>query len=321
MLAVRNMIKYWRYTLTNMWGLAIGLTSVLFIFLYVQDEMQYDRFHQKSDRIYRVNRWYNTQDVNEDAATCSFPCGPAILSDYPHLVENMVRFFDFQVPEMLFEYPTKKDTLRYNESRFYLVDSTVFDVFSFRFIKGDPQTALIRPNALVLTESTAKRYFGNTNPLGKKFILEEWVEMEVTAVIQNLPPQSHMQIDMLASLSTYRMLQGRDVPDQLLGPLTRYRQTRLNRYPETWVWNPCWTYLLLRPGVKQQYLEARFDEFYKKHYRELSNRKIFPRCCVIYSPYSWGEEPFCLAFYLLPELCKTECKPSEETLWLSAQFK
>jgi putative ABC transport system permease protein len=274
MLAVRNMIKYWRYTLTNILGLAIGLTSVLLIFLYIQDELQYDRFHKKSERIYRVNRWYNTQDVNEDAATCSFPCGPAILADYPHLVENMVRFFDFQVPEMLFEHPSKKDTIRYNESSFYLADSTVFDIFSFEFIHGDPQKALTRPNSLIITESTAQRYFGNANPLGKRLILEEWVDMEVTGVIEDLPPQSHMRIDLLGSLSTYRMLQGRDVPDQLLGPLTRYRQTKLNRYPETWVWNPCWTYLLLRPGVKQESLEARFDEFYKKHYKELSNQNV-----------------------------------------------
>ena len=274
LLAVRNMLKYWRYSLINITGLAVGLASFMLIFLYIGDELRYDQFHEKADRIYRVNRWYNTQEVNEDAATCSFPCGPAIMEDYPHLVENVVRIFDFQVPEMLFESFHADDTLRYNEEWFYLADSTVFQIFSFEFLQGDPQTALQQPNTIVITESTARKYFGEAQPLGRTLRLEELVEMKVTGVIRDLPAQSHMKIDLLGSLSTYRMLQGRQIPDQLLGPLTRYRQTKLNRYPETWVWNPCWTYVLLRPGVQQSELEKHFEDFYRTHYAELSNQNV-----------------------------------------------
>jgi len=274
LLAVRNMLKYWRYSMINIMGLAVGLASFILIFLYIGDELRYDRYNENADRIYRVNRWYNTQEVNEDASTCSFPCGPAIMEDYPHLVEAMVRFFDFQVPEMLFESFSEQDTLRYNEEWFYLADSTVFQIFSFDFLQGDPQTALEQPNTIVLTESTATKYFGEEDPLGQTLLLEELVEMEITGVIRDVPSQSHMKIDLLGSLSTYRMLQGREVPDQLLGPLTRYRQTKFNRYPETWVWNPCWTYVMLRPGVKQSELEAHFEDFYRKHYEELSNQNV-----------------------------------------------
>jgi len=274
LLAVRNMIKYWRYTLINIGGLALGLASFLFISLYIEDELSYDRFHHNADRVYRVNRWYNTREVNEDAATCSFPCGPAIEADYPDLVEKMVRIFDFQVPEMLFEYQASEDTLRFNESWFFLADSSIFDVFSFEFIKGNPQTALHRPNTLVITQTTARRYFGDESPVGKKLRLEEYVDMEVTGLIRDVPNQSHMRIDMLGSLSTYRMLQGKNAPDLLLGPLTRYRQLKPNRYPETWVWNPCWTYIMLREGVQRQQLETRFHEFYLRHYAELQNQNV-----------------------------------------------
>ena len=274
LLAVRNMIKYWRYTLINIGGLALGLASFLFISLYIGDELSYDRFHHKAKRIYRVNRWYNTQEVNEDAATCSFPCGPAIEADYPHLVEKMVRIFDFQVPEMLFEYRASSDTIRFNEPWFYLADSSIFDIFTFEFVRGNPQTALHRPNTLVITETTANRYFGDESPLGKKLRLEEYVDMEVTGVIRDIPNQSHMRIDMLGSLSTYRMLQGKNAPDLLLGPLTRYRQLQPNRYPETWVWNPNWTYIMLREGVQPEQLETQLHEFYLRHYAELQNQNV-----------------------------------------------
>jgi putative ABC transport system permease protein len=268
------MIKYWRYTLINIGGLALGLASFLFISLYIGDELSYDRFHQNAHRIYRVNRWYNTQAVNEDAATCSFPCGPAIEADYPHLVEKMVRIFDFQVPEMLFEYQATNDTIRFNEPWFYLADSSIFDIFTFEFVRGDSERPLYRPNTLVICESAARRYFGDESPIGKTLRLEEYVDMEVTAVIRDLPNQSHMKIEMLGSLSTYRMLQGKNAPDLLLGPLTRYRQLKPNRYPETWVWNPCWTYIMLREGVQRQQLENRFHEFYLRHYAELQNQNV-----------------------------------------------
>ncbi len=273
-MAARNMLRYWRYTLINIGGLALGMGGFIFIFLYISDELQFDRHHQHADRIYRVNRWYNTQEVNEDAATCSFPCGPAIQTDYPHLVEEVVRFFNFQLPEMMLEYQTPTDTIRYNEARFYLADSTVFNIFSFDFLEGDPRRAFDQPNSIVLTQSSARRYFGEETPMNKILRLEEYVDLKVTGVLEDLPLQSHIQFDILGSLSTYRMLQGKQGPQQLLGALTRYRQTKTNRYPETWVWNPCWTYLMLYPNVDHKELEAQFGAFYQRHYDELKNQNV-----------------------------------------------
>jgi putative ABC transport system permease protein len=87
--------------LLNIIGLAIGISSFLFILIYVSDELKYDRFHENHAQIYRMNRLYNANEIHENAATVSFPFGPALAEDYPDMVKSMVRFFDFQVSEML----------------------------------------------------------------------------------------------------------------------------------------------------------------------------------------------------------------------------
>ncbi len=119
-IAIRNILKHFNYSLLNIVGLAIGIASFLFILIYVSDELKYDRFHEGYEQIYRMNRLYNSNDINEDAATCSFPFGPALAEDYPDMVKSMVRFFDFQVSELLFE--NREDSLnviKFNEEWFY----------------------------------------------------------------------------------------------------------------------------------------------------------------------------------------------------------
>ena len=274
-IGLRNIRKYWKYALINITGLAIGLASFIFIILYIQDELKYDKFHEKAPRIYRVNRLYNSNNINEDAATCSFPCGPTLQEDYPELIEHMVRFFDFQKPEMLIEYKkNKEEIVRYNEKWFYLADSTAFEIFTFKLKEGNPETVLDCPNSIVLSESTARRYFSEEEPLGKIIRLEEFVDLEVTGIMEDISSQSHFRIDMLGSLSTYRQLQGKQIPNSLLGPLTNYRQTREGVYPETWIWNPCWTYVLLHEGVEKEQLESKLPEFYTNNYTDFSNQDV-----------------------------------------------
>jgi putative ABC transport system permease protein len=268
------MIKHWKYTLINIFGLSIGLTSFVFTFLYIKDELRYDHYHEKAERIYRVNRLYASNNIEEDASTCSFPCGPALKRDHPDLIEEAVRFSNIQTQEMLLAYNKKDDTIQFNESYFYFVDSNVFNVFTFPFISGDPNTALKYPNSVVITQSTANRYFGEDSAIGKTLRLEEHIDLEVTGIIEDIPSNSHFKIDFLASMSTYREIQGTDAPDKLLGALTRYRQTKVNRYPDYWVWNPCWTYILLRKNVTENELTERFPEFYDTHYGVFKNDEI-----------------------------------------------
>ncbi|MFN8206927.1 MAG: ABC transporter permease [Bacteroidales bacterium] len=255
-IALRNIRKYWKYSLLNIGGLSIGLASAIGIFLYIDDELKYDRFNEKADRIYRVNRLYNTNSVNEDAATLEFPGGPALQMDYPDLVEGVVRFFNLQRSEVFFDYvKDSTDIRRFNETRFFFVDSTVFDIFTFPLVTGNPQFALSKPNTIVISESTAKRYFGEESPLGKMLRLEERLDFEVTGVMKDLPSQSHFKIDMLASMSTYRQLVG-------------------GQLPKTWIWNPCWTYILLKPNVKASSLESNLHQFYKNHYDDMKDQDV-----------------------------------------------
>jgi len=255
-IAIRNTLKHLNYSLLNVAGLAIGIASFLFILIYVADELKYDRFHEGYEQIYRMNRLYNSNDINEDAATCSFPFGPALAEDYPDMVKSMVRFFDFQVSEFMFE--NREDSMsviKFNEEWFFLADSNVFEMFTFPLIEGDPLTALVRPNTVVLSESTSKRYFGDTPAMGKTLHVEEGQVVEVTGIMKDLPSQSHFKIDILGSMSTFT-------------------QRGDGQMPESWIWNPCWTYITLFDQIKPEQLEARMPDFYLAHYPEFQDQDI-----------------------------------------------
>ena len=255
-IAIRNILKHFNYSILNILGLAIGISSFLFILIYVTDELKYDRFHENHENIYRMNRLYDSNDINEDAATMSFPFGPALAADYPDMVKSMVRFFDFQVSEMLFE--NLEDTtnvLKFNEEWFYLADSNVFQMFTFPLLEGDPATVLNRPNTIVLSESTAKKYFGDTPAIGKSLRMEEQIVFEVSGIMKDLPEQSHFKIDMLASLSSFRALQR-------------------GQFPQTWIWNPCWTYVELYDNITQEQLEAQLADFHLRQYADFKDQKI-----------------------------------------------
>ncbi len=256
LITLRNLARHVNFAVTNIGGLSIGLASFLFIVLYINDEFNYDRFHEKAGRIYRVNRFYNSNDVNEDAATLSFPAGPALQMDHPGMIVNACRFFNFMATQVFIDYRENDSTLvKYNETGFFLVDSSVFDMFDFPLLVGDPETALARPNVLVISESAAKRYFGNEDPLGKSLRLNEGLNLEITGIMKDLPSQSHFRFDFLASMSTFR---------QAIG----------GRLPQTWIWNPCWTYIELGEHVSPETLEAKFPEFYENHYPDLSGQDV-----------------------------------------------
>jgi putative ABC transport system permease protein len=128
-------------------------------------------------------------------------------------------------------------------------------MFTFPFVQGNPETALDAPNKMVITESTAARYFGDEDPIGKTMRLNERLNVEVTGLIEDLPSQSHFRIDFLCSMSTVRMAFG-------------------GRLPQTWIQNQCWTYIELADNVPQEALEARFPKFYENHYPDLSNQDV-----------------------------------------------
>lgn len=189
--AIRNLYKNFGYSSLNILGLTIGITSALFLIIYVSDELSYDRYNEKIDRIYRVSSSIKETDDQFIWNVAQIPFGPQVVQDYPE-VQSFVRFIGFQ--RTLFKYQEKE----FFEENFYYADSTVFDIFTYKFLKGNPQSALLEPNKIVLTEKIANKYFGNSDPIGKSLITGDKT-YEVTGVIKDVPTNSHFRFDALAS--------------------------------------------------------------------------------------------------------------------------
>ncbi|MDA3944177.1 MAG: ABC transporter permease [Bacteroidetes bacterium] len=250
-IAFRNVLKHKATATINILGLAIGLASFILIFMYVQDELSYDRYHKHADHIYRLISKHDFAGVGEDAASAPFPVAPTIQNDYPGLIKSTVRVFNFQAPRSLVELGEKA----FNERRLFFADSTFFKIFDYQFIYGDPETALNESFAVVITEETAQKYFGNENPMGKTLRYENNFDLKVSGVIKEVPSNSHFRFDFMASMASVRMM---------------YRGS----LPQTWVWNPCWTYIQLQEGVKPETLAADFPNFIEKYFYDAMKESI-----------------------------------------------
>jgi putative ABC transport system permease protein len=195
-IALRHLQRHKGYAFINVGGLALGMASCVLILLFVQDELSFDRFHEQVDEIYRVERvWLESGDVGDVTA---YPVAPTLEATFPD-IQRTVRFGSDPVQ-------ITRGDVSFREERFYWTDSTVFEVFSFPLLRGNPATAL-KTNGLVLTETMARKYFGDEDPLGqlltvKIFDGNRLLTMEVTGVLADVPPHSHIQFDFLASMAT-----------------------------------------------------------------------------------------------------------------------
>jgi putative ABC transport system permease protein len=189
--AIRHILKHPGYSVLNILGLIIGIASALFLIIYVSDEVSYDRYHEKAERIYRVSSKITETDDQFTWIVAQIPFGPQVVQDYPE-VESYVRFIN--MPRTLFKYEDKE----FNENGFYYVDSTLFDIFTYRVIKGEVLSAVREPNKIVLTEKTAIKYFGSSDPIGKTLATPNRT-FEVTGVIQDVPTNSHFRFDAVAA--------------------------------------------------------------------------------------------------------------------------
>jgi len=189
--AVRHIIKHFGYSLLNILGLTLGITSALFLIIYVSDEVSYDRYNVKADRIYRVSSNIKEPDDQFIWTVAQIPFGPQVVQDYPE-VQSFVRFIN--MPRSLFKYEDKE----FNEERFYYVDSTLFDIFTYKVLKGEIKTALLEPKKIILTEKIANKYFGKEDPIGKTLKTGN-DSYEVTGVIEDVPTNSHFRFDAVAA--------------------------------------------------------------------------------------------------------------------------
>lgn len=231
MIAFRNIRRNKGYSFINIAGLAIGMACFILISLWVRDELSYDRFHEHKDRIFKVITKTNTGDV---WTTSSWALGPALKERYPDIVEfSRVWFWHRSL--------VRTGDKRFVEQNFYLADPSIFTMFTFPFVKGDPETSLANMNSIVITEETARRYFGEDDPLGQVLhVVSYQSDFIVTGVIKNIPENSHMQFDLVARI-------------ELMG------QQRL----ESWEFTG-YSYVMLSPDVPVDEVNQKISNFYRE---------------------------------------------------------
>jgi putative ABC transport system permease protein len=189
--AFRHILKHFGYSILNILGLTLGVTSALFLIIYVSDEVSYDRYHEKADRIYRVSTTITEPDDQFTWNVAQIPFGPQVVQDYPE-VQSFVRFIN--MPRALYKFEDKE----FNEENFYYSDSTLFNIFTYKVLKGEVKSALLEPKKIILTEKIANKYFGKSDPIGKT-LTTGTDTYEVTGVIQDVPTNSHFRFDALAA--------------------------------------------------------------------------------------------------------------------------
>jgi len=194
-IAIRNFKRQKGYSFITLTGLALGMACCVLIIMYIQHELSYDRFHAKADHIYRIVMDASIGSTKLKVPITNNPLSPTLFSDYPEVIASTrIR----KISKILVEYENNQ----FYESGPLYADASFFYVFSFPFIKGDPQNALVRPFTIVLTETSARKYFGDADPVGELVRLDSTKDYEVTGVIEDVPPNSHLNFDILVSFET-----------------------------------------------------------------------------------------------------------------------
>jgi len=236
---IRNLWKNKSFSAINIIGLAIGLATCLLIVLFVQDELGYDRYNKNADRIYRVDGNIRFGGTDFITAVTPDPMGPTLVKDYPQ-VETQVRFRDYG------GFLVKKGNENIQQNRVIYADPTLFDVFTLPMLEGDAKTALTNPFSMVITKSTAQKYFNRTDVIGQSLIVNDTGHYKITGVIEDMPSQSHFHYDFFASLA-------------------ESNESKKNN----WLSNNFNTYILLKPGVNPNTVESKF--------REVITRYVYPQ--------------------------------------------
>ncbi|HXO75450.1 MAG TPA: ABC transporter permease, partial [Puia sp.] len=239
--ALRNFKRDRWYSLLNILGLTIGITFSIFLIFYIKDELSYDRYNKKADRIFRITSFIKEPEKETSKWTATqFPLGPALQKEYPE-VESEVRFVG--VEKTMY----KRGELRSYEDKVYYADSTLFNIFSYEFLEGNARNALVEPKSMVMTESLAKKYFGKTaGVVGQSMQNAGGDVFKITAVIRDVPFNSHIRFSLLISAST--------LPKD---------------FANSWGSFGFYTYVLLRPSTDPAAFEKKLLPMYDRHMAEI----------------------------------------------------
>lgn len=233
--ALRNMWKHKFYSIINILGLAIGLGCFLFILVFVRDELSFDQYHAKADRTYRVNFDGFAFEQELNFAVVGAPLGPTLLENFPEVAQQC-RFRERG------SYTVQYEDQSFREEGWVFADSTLFDVFSFELVKGDPRRALAEPNTIVINEETALKYFGDEDPIGKSLRADNREMYRVTGVMKAIPKNTHFNFDLIASMATLEE----------------------SRSP-AWLNSNFQTYIVLREGADPEAVNAKFPDLIRQN--------------------------------------------------------
>jgi len=241
-IAYRNLIRHKAYTLINILGLAIGVACCLIIFMYINDETSYDKFHEQSNQIYRITYHRQLAGKSINMAITPSPMAKVLAKKFPE-ISSTTRII--RGGNMLVRYKGIKS----NEERFLYGDKDYFNVFSADFIHGNRKTALAKPFSIVITASAAQKYFQTTDALGKILNVENQHKYIVTGIIKDLPENSHFHLDFLASLSTLSL-----------------------SIDQSWLNKNVYTYVVVKKGIDTTQMVRQFkrlnDKYHKPQYLE-----------------------------------------------------
>lgn len=249
--ALRTFLKHKSYTALNIIGLTLGLAASLFIWQYVKYERSYDTFHSKAQDVYRVQYNQYQQDKLRFECAAAVPAvGPALKNNFPEVLQ-FTRLFPVS-GIMSYESPDR-GLIAFREEKMQITDTSVFDVFDFRLLAGNPSSALVGPNKAVISQRAAKKYFGEEQPVGKNLKWSDGnITFEVTGVFEDLPVNSHIKFDFLFSYETMKAFaNGPDNPQET-----------------AWGWYDFNTYVLLKPGTDVALLQTKWDEWLVKNRAE-----------------------------------------------------
>lgn len=247
----RNIAKDKFYSLLNLFGLGIGLASAIFIFLYIQNELSFDKYNEDHEQIYRLEGDFFINGKQDLTAITQFPLAPTLKDEYPE-VEEMTRIFGrpglyFEIGENVF----KEDSLAF-------ADSTIFKVFSFNFIDGDINSALVEPLTMVISESLAQKYFGRTDIINESIRNLDGSEYRITGVFKDLPQNVHLRYNGIISAKTIEEQIGTE----------RFNDRSVGSF-----WNVAtYSYVKLAENTTAQMVLDKFPEFYDTYMRELGDQ-------------------------------------------------
>jgi putative ABC transport system permease protein len=250
--AFRNLWRHKGFSLLNTIGLTVGMTAFFLIFLYVCFELSYDSMHSKADRIYRIVSDVRTPTETLHYSSPPLPAPIHMPAELPE-VQSTVRI------SLSDDWMVIRGDQVFKQDDVATADSTFFEIFDFPLLKGNPHTALKEPFSIVLTETTARKFFGSVDPMGRSLTLSrDKFQATVTGVMKDLPENSHMKISMMISTTTF----------------SQKLDTSFDKGWDNYGWS---AYLLLRPGTNAARLEAKFPAFMEKmDGKDMRRRQMIP---------------------------------------------